>query len=433
MWPAIIVASPFIIVHELIFGSDSGAKKDAQAKANEILDASKDQIPVRGLYLGSINLRWALYGLFVESRLPFVEINTHGSAWLLSLARDPKPLISSAEQHKFIRLSLGKQGDSNCFNWTESWDKSHPVRPGTCLLITFDDELQSDVQLSVDASKVNKRVLYWELADRATGKRHLSVPFWESQTEGQPLQVYATYRGAHEDYTFIRVIRKLSPAISPLAPGELPFIMNRFERRPSETLDGPVVKIVGEFRLPILPKTAEADVPKNESWSDGYERARSTGKPVIMNNYLLIVPRDDKVGAVCVETDGLSCSFAGNFISDIGVLTSKHTAAYQMPETMRSPLYAVPLKNDMYVTVAARGFDRKLLWIARIQPESFPANFQQCSDLSRGCYFYPTQINKTAEELVVRGILHDGSRGDATRGEFELVVPLGRIVPAQTH
>jgi len=433
LWPLVIIASPFIVVHDLIYGSDSDARTNAESEANKILGAYKDRISVNGLYAGSINLRWAIYGMLVESRLPFIEINTSSSAWLLSLAKDPKPLIKDAEQHKYIRLSLGKQGAPNCFNWTENWETQPPVRPGTCLLITFDDELQSDVQLSVDVSNVKNRILRWELIDRATSKVHLSVPFWESQTEGQPLRITATYRAAHEDYVFIRTLRRLSPVTQPSTSTERAFIMQRFAKRTPEKIDGVVTVIHSEFRDPTLPKLPDTDLHKNETWKEGYERAIATGKPVIINNTLLIVPNDDKVGPACAEPDNLKCTFAKNFISDIGVLTTNYVPAYQQPEAMRTRFFDPPPKHDMYITVVARAFNGNLLWLTRIQPTSFPATFQRCNDFSQGCYFYPTQANTTTDELVIRGKLQDGGRFDAKSDELELAVPLGKLIPFQSH
>ena len=180
LWPAVVIASPFLLVHELLFGSDSSAISSADREANEILDAYKEQIPVSGLHTGSVNL----YGMLVESRLPFIEIDIAGSVWLLSLAKAPQPLIYQAQRHKYIRLSLGKQEDPNCLTWQstiDDWTTGPPVRPGTCILAVFDNELQSNLQLNVDASRVSGRKLRWELIDRVTGKVHLSVPFWKAR------------------------------------------------------------------------------------------------------------------------------------------------------------------------------------------------------------------------------------------------------------
>ncbi len=106
LWPAAILAAPFVWVHNLIFGSDLDSTKAANEEANKILAAHTEPIPVNGLYSGSISLRWAMYGLLVESRIPFLEIDTAGSAWLLSQAKAPQTLIPSAEKYKYIRLRL---------------------------------------------------------------------------------------------------------------------------------------------------------------------------------------------------------------------------------------------------------------------------------------------------------------------------------------
>lgn len=134
LWPFVIIASPFIVVHDLIYGSDEGARKEADAKADAIFEGHNQQIPVKGLYTTSLNLTYSLEGMLVESRLPFIEISSTGSAWLLRKAINPEPLIAKAQEYPYMRLSLGAEGLPNCVTWKTEIKKltaSPPVAPGT--------------------------------------------------------------------------------------------------------------------------------------------------------------------------------------------------------------------------------------------------------------------------------------------------------------
>ena len=87
LWPAIIVVAPFVMVHDILFGSDSRSRESADREARKLLDAHPVPLPTLGLYTGPLNLRWALFGLLVERQLPFVEVDVAGSKWLLELPR----------------------------------------------------------------------------------------------------------------------------------------------------------------------------------------------------------------------------------------------------------------------------------------------------------------------------------------------------------
>lgn len=419
LWPAIIVTAPFFMVHDLVYGSDELSRKAADAEAGKVLDAFRETVPANGLYTGGTDLRWALYGMLVESRLPSVEVDVAGSVWLLRLAKDPERLIEQAQQHQYIRLTIGSNSNADCFEWKstiDDWTAQPPVRPGSCLRITFGDELRSNLELRVDATDASRRKLRWQLVDRAAQKLLMSVPFWEAQVKGQPLRVTATYRSVHEDYTFIRILRKLSPHGAPVRADGLPFVMSRPVRRPAPLSPSPVK---GEFRA-LTMDTASLAAPGNESWPDGYARAVSRKKPVIINNRLLIDPLRDEVGPACDFP--ARCDFACNSLSPIGVLMVNYNPAYA-GESRIPP-------SEMTVTVAARSFDGEHLWFVRITPVALPAGVAACRDLSRSCYFYPEQATTTERELVVSGQF-SGRDVALPRGTYyELVVPLAEVLAA---
>lgn len=424
IWPVILVGKPFVVVHDLLFGSDHSAQRSAAEAAREILEAQKHTIPAHGLFTGPLDLRSALYGMLVETRLPLVEIDTAGSAWLLSMAKAPQPLIANALKSRFIRISLGPEGDPNCFEWKSSlddWVQSPPVRPGTCMLLHFTDELQSDLQLEVDASQATRRRLAWTLSDRPSGRVRLSVPFWQSQTKNAPLRVSVVYRAAHETNTFVDLLHKLAPAHTPTDASGMPWIMNRI----SEDLKGEAkyasMSYFGLVRSPTLDWAAMAASPPSASWQESYARARTSNKPQIIGT-LLIVPQTDSVGPSCAFAYRRGCEFTKSFLSEVGVLSIRHDKAYAPDPASATNTTS----HQMSVIVGARGLDGRKLWGIGIEPASLPASFQACQDLRLGCYFYPDQVALTDDELVVLGRFQIPNRPNSTE-TYELVILRDRL------
>jgi len=429
------VASPFIVVHELLVGSDSGAVEAAAKQARRLLDAHPGGIPAEGLYTGSLDMRMALYGLLVDARLPFVEINVAGSAWLMSLASDAPALVARAEGRPYIRLSLAERGAPACVAWTypvEKWLASPPVRPGTCLALTFEDHLRSDLQLAVDARQVSARKLRWQLSDRASGAEHLAIPFWQSQTAGQPLRAAGVYREESDaGNDFARLIQKASPtAFARRADGQ-PFVMNRV-RSPvmgeSDLVDRSAV-VRGEFRVPRTPPALLHQ--DNESWSDGYAQAIRGGKPRVINNGLLVVPETDSVARACAFPFPTDCSFESNFAADVGVLSVLHRASYQPPPSVK-----YPAAHGMALVIAGRAYDGRLLWYFQSEPEpgSVPAAAQPCREPASQCDFHPVQAAVTDGELIVYGRFASGNaavRELLPRDVFEWAIPVASLTPAR--
>jgi len=423
--PAVILASPVVIVGNLIFGSDDGARKSAEKEAQRILDTQKELIPVNGLYTGSIDLKWALSGMMVESKLPRVEINTEGSIWLLKEARDPAALAEQAARFKYIHLTLGDRGGENCFPWRQDyhdWTLHLPIKPGTCLQMEFSNELQADLELNVDASRVNNRELRWNLVERATGKALLSIPFWVSQLKGQPLNVGATYRVAHETYPFVKVIQKLSP-INParIADGS-PRILNR-SKRPLASFENSLFRtnVTGEIRLPELSWPPTTWPKDNVSWNEGYEKALASGKPFLLNRNMLIDLQRQQVGEACASPGFASsrCDFAYNFLYDGGVISTNSDHAYKYSN----------LASEMSLSASVRTYDGQLLWYITISPSAVP---ELCRDWSRGCIFFPHSATLVDEKLIFYGrFTTTGRLTSEERGTldqpYELVIALREI------
>lgn len=427
LWPAIIVAAPFLIAKDLIFGSDVGASQSADKEATKILKNYGEKNTIKGLYVGSLNLQWSLYGMLVESRLPIVEISTVGSAWLLSQVKEPKDAIAQALQHKYIRLALGERGAANCFPWKSDYydfTTNVPVRPGTCLLVTYEDELASNLRLEVNTDNLRHRELRWLVID-SNNKTLFSVPFWQSQTEGKPLNLSAAYRTRDEDSIFARVIKTLksndpTPENHPESR-VLQWIKNVNSAKDPEI---PTLQIQGTIRETLL-SWGPSPRRQSDSWASAYQKAYSNGAPVILNNRLLLIPKNNSVGQACANRFGVGCDFDLSVISPAGVLT----VSYQKAHPPGKMWDRVTPGEETRVYIAGRDFEGNLFWHIGITPREVSAYAQSCEDLSKYCYFYPENVQITSNELVILGYFggDDSVRMVLPKQAYELVVSLSDL------
>lgn len=422
--PVALVAAPFFAVHEFIYGSNEGARRKTQAEADKVLLAHPGSIPANGLHTGSLPLTHALHSMLVESRLPFIEIDTAGSVWFLKHARNPKPLIALVQRHRHIRLALGEAGHPDCIEWndpTRNSVTSPPVRPGRCLRASFVDELASDTALEVDTSAAAKRRLQWILKDRASGRVHLAAPFWESQTAGKPLEISAVYRGHNENYTFVRVLRKLAP----LGPadnrdGSL-HLMRRIEapKRLYKWITAPVE----HPRIDVL-SNGEPPAPASATalgdWEDAYALAYASGKPVVYRDTLLIDPQGGRFGPACVELRS-RCEDGDKTVAVGSSLLTVHVAhALGDDPSVKYP------GRQMQLDVVMRNVDNRVEWHRALVPKEFPEPARACQDLRQGCSFHVVDAGLRGRELFVRGKFVRGifSKLRLPQHEVELVAPL---------
>lgn len=431
LWPAIIVASPFIMVKRLLFGSDEGARKSTEKEADQILEAFKNDLPITGLNLGPLDVRWSLQELLVKRRIPFVEIGAGGSVdWLMSESKDPVAFQDLAKQTKILRLSLGKRSSPDCFQWKSDYydfTKKPPVRPGTCLIAVFANETKSNLRIEVNAAKVSSRELRWDVVDQVTNKVYLSLPFWASQVEGRPLRVVPTDRGGIDP--FGKVVNKLRPIGQ---PGEAdptanphPYVMDWFKdidpRREGSLSKS---KVTGTFRSVQGTWEFPAVEAGSESWESGYERAYRTGKPVLLNNSMLIVPSTNLIGPACANPFRSRCDFSKQFLSEFGVITtiSDGASIITYPEGRVS-------KTQMRVNVAARSFEGEVIWNFAVTPKALPEEVQVCNDFENKCEFSVDAVRLIDSDLVFYGhFWGKPSVGTALREVyFELVVPRSEI------
>lgn len=423
LWPAIIITSPFLLVKNIFTGSDASAIKSMNQEASKILEQHKEKIPVKGLYTGSLDLTNSLFGLFAESGIPLIEVSTEGSAWLLSQTHDPRFYIEQATQHKYIRLSFGQQGDFNCLKWknSTSFTDMPPVRPGTCLLAEFDNRLESDVAIKVDTKNIDKRKLEWNLINISTNDKLFSIPFWQTQQEDKPLALNTNYREANENNPFTQTIKKLLPQSFDKKPYKSSFLLNKITTESNNNEKLFFARITSDLTPPEFDWREIQAERETQDWKEGYARAYARNLPTIVNNGLLLVPTDDTYGKACASPE--NCTFAKNFVSKIGVLTTNYQAAspFSTPYTPgSSPASA---GHEMYITLFARTFKGEQLWALEITPTSLPDKYSVCKDFSRGCYFYPDLATISSEKIIIRGALRAGINSP-TQDLYELNIPL---------
>lgn len=420
LWPIAIVAAPFFAVHTFIFGSDDKSREEAAAEAKRILQSHPGRIPVNGIYTGALPLTHALYGILVESRFPWVEIDTAGSHWLLSQARDPRPLIALAQQHRHIRLSIGEAGHPDCFVWNSMLDDltdKPAVRPGRCLRVSFIDTLASDAALEVDVSQAAKRRLRWVLKDRASGNVHLAVPFWESQVTGKPISVSTTYRARHENDVFIRVLRTMAP-VGPAGNPDGSVHLLRETDPPFRRYLGSSPLVQGTMAV-LSPDTPPRPVaaPAPDRWEDAYAQAYASGLPVVVNHKLVIDPAGNRFGPACVQIV-MECDYSKTFVAGKSLLTVNDARSRPASGSSTSGIPGRPMR----LYVMSRDLDDRLEWHMTVVLEKLPKLALACEDLRQECGFIVVEAGMRDGSLVVRGRLTRGVRSDLRLPDHEVEV-----------
>ncbi|KQV88185.1 hypothetical protein [Pelomonas sp. Root1237] len=291
LWPAVVVAAPFGLLHRLLFGSDQDSMKKADEQARQQLKELDRSFETNGLYTGPINIRHAVYGLLIEAKLPWVELDVVGSKWLFEELEDPRPLLAQiSAERPFIRLELTQSGDPGCValrRYGDLWHKIHDmqVQPSSCLKFGFVSELASELRLSVDTDRASRRELRWVLRRSGSDEVLVSVPFWQYQTAGQPLQVYADYRRDAQSSSFVDLIRKLHPTLRVTGNDGRPLVLDRGRRI---TFDArlPPYPVVGTIEPLEVQTHVNRDLERD--WRDVYQEGISTLRPQHVSRSRLI-------------------------------------------------------------------------------------------------------------------------------------------------
>ena len=403
--PFVYLLRPVYMVKTLLFGSDEKSRLNTEAEANRIISELKEPIPVKGLYVGTLNLKFSISGILIDSRIPFVETDIAAAQWLIEQAAQPKELMAGASGNVYLRVSLGEKGNLHCLKWkspNDDWANKVPLRPGTCLKVTFEKNLLSEVELRVNTEKVPNRQLRWELLDRTSGKVLLSLPFWQPQTENSPLSVSTNYRERYENSPFSKFIKMLKPSPENLNSDGKSFVLSWNDPH----YHGHVETVY------LTAKTTPASVAwpemerKNESYEQGYRRAYDSNKAVLINNHLVFLPKLDKVGNQWPFTFGPRAVDDRFFV----------TAQYQ--------------PGKLNVKIFGYLYDGAQLWNAEIAPDIIPEDVKVCEEKNSSCYFFPSAIRITGDSLIVLGS-YELPRNQHSKKIYEWSVPLDRLPKVQ--
>jgi hypothetical protein len=304
--PFAYVLAPFFLARDALYGSDDDARKALEKQREDILGKSKIAFAVDGIAGDELAIsESAVYGMLVNRQMSFIESTVNDAGWLLTLAKDPEKFALLAANRRIVRISLGIEGDPDCFQQKadrHSWIKKPPVRPDTCLLVVFSDTLRAEYKVRLDSSKASKRALYWEIVRAINDEVVLRLPFWEPQYEGQPLRVdtrfflhkSGSYRPFIAAYTSLlnTFVKKQVEAPADATPSRIiPWGRGSYEVVGKY---GPALPPPQRFSVVLAPNEAPKSptvVPSD--WPDFYRYTQATGQPQINSNLLVFDPKRD--------------------------------------------------------------------------------------------------------------------------------------------
>lgn len=388
--PAAIILAPVIVPLNFLFGDKNPRLTAyAQKKADALLAEQKTPIPFKGMYTGGIDLSRAIEGMFVGGQIPFVEIDTAGSKWLIEQSGSPKPLVDQALENPYIRLELAQEGDPACFVWkseNNNWTQRIPVRPGTCLSVSFTKTLSSDVQVKVNTSNAGQGELLWEFSERATGKLLLAVPYWQGQMPDKTPRISPSYGpefNADDHTRFAGSIRKFIASSRPMASDGRPYLLTWVYW---STREAPTTKVTAHVK--VSDKLWPHDASRND-WKSAYRHAYETGNATLAGWKYILFPENNSVGKLRID--------------DFGFATLEKNLLFNMPRSA----------DRVSATARASLLNGKAVWNLRIQPDVIP---EQLLD-RQGCSFRTSVVELSAEDLILKGNIYC-SAGEAIGTEW---------------
>jgi hypothetical protein len=304
IWPAVVVMSPFMQLHRLVFGWDEDAIAKTQKQAHLQLQQLRGGFDTNGLYTGPIDISSAVHGMLVLAKLPWVEVDVAGSKWLFNHMEDQATWLAQVSPERpYIRLELAASGDPACPRFISlhhqlRWDSSPPAKPGTCLKLSFVAALASDLGLTVDTQHASQRELRWVLKRLSSNETLLSLPFWQRQTSGQPLRIFGSYRAAHDSSQFADLIRTLRPGLRATDSQGRPFALERGQ------------PIIFDTSIPPYPTTGHVEpltARNKESWNaqvnwhTAYQAGIDTAHPSQIDRQRLFLPVTQEIREVKTE------------------------------------------------------------------------------------------------------------------------------------
>jgi len=149
-----------------------------------------------------------------------------------------------------------------------------------------------------------------------------------------------------------------------------------------------------------------------ESWADGYQRAQQTGRPTIINHWVLLKPDEDSVAAGFTNKYGVSETWL--------VAGSDGMSVDQLKRVLK---YKEKLEwSDIKLHVWGYDFAGKLHFHVRLTPDQLPAEAVSCKGLSMyDCAFEIRDIQISADALIVNCWFK--VKGSGERRVYEWKVP----------
>ena len=378
-----------------------------EEKRAEKIISKLPPIPINGLYVESISLKWALGALLVDRQFPFIEGDVVNDKWLLDLSKDEQFIATKSIGRKFYRLALGPSDSSDCFflkNENENPTRGVRVQPETCLTLTFDNALLSDTRLHINLEGLKFRNVhlnklfgdaYLEVFRNGDTTPIVSIPYWPRSYVKAPEDFSPSYNETSSWMygSFPDLMRKLLPRTIKLAKDGKPFVLGWNLYRPENlTDDGRSAPRV------IVRRAGEALEDRNgrdqESWGTAYQRAQATGHPVVIGRNLILLPKSHTIFRTGADSSDL-------YSTDCCAFTVDH------------PLYSHE------ITVVAELLTREKRLKLTIKPESTPEELDAGS-----CNFRAMNLRITDSELIATGkYMCRNSRSDT----YEWVVSLDQL------
>lgn len=404
--PVIILGYPFALVHELFSSEAANARASRQwdDKRQGLYWAARPPVPVRGLYVRQVSFQGAFRDTLGYLAIPFVEMDSASAGWMLATFTDPDGAARETQQHRYVRVAIAEQGDSRCrlHGRDDPWVAGRPFPARRCLAVEFVDQLASDVELRLDASRLQDRHLEWQLVDRASQEVKVSLPFWprppaSNVSDGNVAQYKYAVWGAMDALPM--ALRQLSPPPpakdSQGIPMTLRWVMAHHDPGTPKTSKS-IHAALGDVHPARLIKMSAGAVP----WATQVDQAYDSRLGLVVDDRYALLPTKDLV----IDP------------------TRDHHPAYFV---LGAALHSVWIK-DQRITVTQFGDDALPAWTLAIELDKAP-ELALCTpeDLQR-CSSSINVVSASSDAAVLEVRVRGGRGWDAA---YTVNVPASWLLP----
>jgi hypothetical protein len=373
-----------------------------KAKKESILIlANQDQIQVNGLYIQSTPItKSGLKRMLIERQLSFIEGNVRDSSWWTPIIS--RNIKEKKKDNLYFRLFFGPADSPDCVSW-EGFTNKVPVRPGTCLRLTFDKRLLSDTKLENRKNEREKMGWLMEVSRIHDNKPIASIPFREFKFGlRNHMEHELDKECVNKTCAYIKLIDKLVQDTKTLnlnTEGKLYFVPNRLG------LQGDYEKGVIHLTPSVKVRPAQTDLVKEKylHWEKGYQWARTSNRPTVIDErttYLVYLPKTDEIYAYL----------------DYGPEALIATDRY---------FFGLHSRADK-TEIRVRSYAKTNSWIIIPKPVSHPDEAVSCI-ASRNCNFKPEGLKVTDSDMIVVGRYVGRGNSDYRSEKYEWIVPMSEL------